>query len=839
MSEEHEENAILFMFAGIVLSALTSHVLSNHLNDCLPYTVVIFIEGIIMAGLNKKDLLGTTFGDSVSQWENIEADLILYVFLPALLFGEAMSLNWYQVKGGFPQSLLLAGPGVVIGAFLMGTIIYYVMDLGWTWNEAMIFGAITSATDPVAVVALLKGAGASPQLTITIIGESLMNDGTAMVLFMLFYNMMEGTTYDVLGVFYFFMSMSFGSVLLGVVMGLITVRMLRNLNRTLVEEDKTLQIALTFCCAYLSFFVAQHLLDISGVLCCCAAGVMLAWLAPPLILSHESMHNVWSTIEWLGNSLIFLLAGLIFGDRTLESVGGMDYVYLLCIFSILMAIRLFIVVTFFPILCRIGHKCTFNDALFMVWGGLRGALGIVLALIVEINHEDLGLSKYESDRLFFYVGGIATLTLVINATTSEWVLNYLGLIGGENKDKNLIMRQIRKRMRAKMKHVVDNLTTTLNLTEEHLEELRATCSIFNTDQPGGRDSTNSRSSKSKEHLFDPSRSVLPDLGSLIKSVQALAQNKAADQDDSKPGSSNLSYKTEEDDNATGAPLLHAELLSYIRTIFLEIVRVRYWHHIHDGKLPRLSFSSQFLLYSIDVGLNTVNDTDDANRRANCTYDWLCIKQEIDTNERWLLALLAFFDRIVPSGVTYFKYLFGWVRARRDKRVVYMLTSFIDAHQHAQKKIHDFVGDADTDVMIPEEMTVITESKASVAAAKQVLNDMNADQVRGIVNKQAIRNVLAKQTAFVDEMVKEGLLTSKDSKPFYNEIEKDLQNLEASRNKLYREQSKKAGDVLRNTMTGSDHRLTGTVQDLSLHSRLLEASYHDDSATISALLDEDD
>ena len=76
---EHEENAILFMFTGIILSALTSWMLSNYLNDCMPYTVILFLEGIILAGLNKRDLLGSSFGGSISNWENIEADLILYV----------------------------------------------------------------------------------------------------------------------------------------------------------------------------------------------------------------------------------------------------------------------------------------------------------------------------------------------------------------------------------------------------------------------------------------------------------------------------------------------------------------------------------------------------------------------------------------------------------------------------------------------------------------------------------------------------------------------------------------------------------------------------------------
>jgi len=80
--------------------------------------------------------------DSITRWVNIDGELILYVFLPALLFGEAMNLNWYQVKGGFMPALLLAGPGVVIGAFMMGVICFYIMPFDWEWNIAMLFGTI-------------------------------------------------------------------------------------------------------------------------------------------------------------------------------------------------------------------------------------------------------------------------------------------------------------------------------------------------------------------------------------------------------------------------------------------------------------------------------------------------------------------------------------------------------------------------------------------------------------------------------------------------------------------------------------------------------------------------
>ena len=121
------------------------------------------------------------FGQSIIQWGNINAEIFLFAFLPPLIFGEAMNLNWHHIIGGFWQAVLLAGPGAVLGCVIVGSIAKAFLS-NWSWNLAMTFGAILSATDPVAVVALLKSAGASPKLTILIVGESLLNDGAAMVI---------------------------------------------------------------------------------------------------------------------------------------------------------------------------------------------------------------------------------------------------------------------------------------------------------------------------------------------------------------------------------------------------------------------------------------------------------------------------------------------------------------------------------------------------------------------------------------------------------------------------------------------------------------------------------
>ena len=308
----------------------------------------------------------------MGQWTNIEPHLLLYVFLPPLIFGEAMSLNYYNAKGALSQALIMAGPGVVIGATLLGAIAKYMLHYNWSWNLAMIFGSIMACTDPVAVVALLKSAGASPKLTIIIVGESLLNDGTAMVMFNIFNNCFNGQTYTIAQIVSYFFSACLGAAVFGAVMGYCAIRWLRRTNRPLSQVDVLVQIAITLCCAYTTFFVAENTLGISGVLACVGAGAVICWLGPPIILNHETMHHVWGMIEWSLNTMLFMHAGLIIGNRVFDAVIPIDWFYLFAFYVIMMAVRCFVLLVLYPFISRYGHKCTVNEAIFMSWGGLRG-----------------------------------------------------------------------------------------------------------------------------------------------------------------------------------------------------------------------------------------------------------------------------------------------------------------------------------------------------------------------------------------------------------------------------------------------------------------------------------
>jgi NhaP-type Na+/H+ or K+/H+ antiporter len=143
-----EEDVLLGLFFSLFLGVVFTYLISRFLTE-LPYTVAVFTFGVIIAVVvvhaNEHDL----FKISILELEKFNGHLILYLFLPALLFGEAMSLNFYRLKENIGASLIMAGPSAVVSAVVTAIFVHYVLPYDWGWELSFMFGAITCATDPV------------------------------------------------------------------------------------------------------------------------------------------------------------------------------------------------------------------------------------------------------------------------------------------------------------------------------------------------------------------------------------------------------------------------------------------------------------------------------------------------------------------------------------------------------------------------------------------------------------------------------------------------------------------------------------------------------------------
>lgn len=133
-------------------------------------------------------------GKAIIAYSDFNPHLLLLIFLPALIFESAFNSDWHIFKVELGQILIMAGPMLIGSTYLSALMMTYVFGYNgdFTWEASLMYGSIISATDPVAVVALLKELGASKRLATMIEGESLLNDGTAMVIFLVLIKLVEG-----------------------------------------------------------------------------------------------------------------------------------------------------------------------------------------------------------------------------------------------------------------------------------------------------------------------------------------------------------------------------------------------------------------------------------------------------------------------------------------------------------------------------------------------------------------------------------------------------------------------------------------------------------------------
>ncbi|WOH15660.1 hypothetical protein DCAR_0935203 [Daucus carota subsp. sativus] len=431
--EEEEDSsspsdAVIFVGISLVLGIASRQLLKG---TRVPYTVALLILGIALGSIEygTHHHLGK-IGDGIRLWANIDPDLLLAVFLPGLLFESSFSMEVHQIKRCMAQMLLLAGPGVLISTFILGSAIKIIFPYNWSWTTSLLLGGLLSATDPVAVVALLKDLGASKKLSTIIEGESLMNDGTAIVVFQLFFRMATGSSLNWAAVVKFLAQVSLGAVGIGIAFGLASVLWLG-----FIFNDTVIEITLTLAVSYIAYFTAQEGLDVSGVLTVMTLGMFYAAVARTAFKgeSQQSLHHFWEMVAYIANTLIFILSGVVIAEGVLgnhsifkseESAWG----YLILLYLFVQLSRMVVVAVLYPCLRYFGYGLDRKEATILVWSGLRGAVALSLSLSVKRSSDISSYISPETGILFvFFTGGIVFLTLILNGSTTQFILHYLDL----------------------------------------------------------------------------------------------------------------------------------------------------------------------------------------------------------------------------------------------------------------------------------------------------------------------------------------------------------------------------------------------------------------------------
>ncbi len=358
----------------------------------------------VLCGFATGQAVGWLDFDTGIRAHNLE-EIVFYVILPVLIFEASWHIKPAVLKRWLLPVLLLATLGVIVSCGVTAALVYLGIGhpQGFPWTAALLTGAILAATDPVSVVNQLNAMQAPEDIKTLFEGESLFNDATAVVLFSVFLSLaLDGGSASAGSFLIHFCVVFFGGVIAGVVAGLVSAQVV-----SLLKNPESSAFVMLFT-AFGSFFLAEHLLHVSGIMAVMFAALVLR---SRLEGGDQSLvDGTEFTWAWLGKvftSLLFVLMGLVI---TLGMFRDMWLAMGIAIASALLA-RACAVVVCSLLTWPLSHRIRAGWQLLLFWGGLRGAIAValVLALPIELDYW------YTVQSMVF---GVVLFSLLVQGTTN-------------------------------------------------------------------------------------------------------------------------------------------------------------------------------------------------------------------------------------------------------------------------------------------------------------------------------------------------------------------------------------------------------------------------------------
>ncbi|MFT5132508.1 MAG: CPA1 family monovalent cation:H+ antiporter [Gammaproteobacteria bacterium] len=400
---------IILIIMGLLTVAMIAAAICKNLP--IPYTVFLVILGVLLGSMARN-------WPQLAQLQafQLTPELVLFLFLPALIFESAFNLDARQLIKDLAPVLTLAIPALLISTAIIGLGLWWLIDMDIF--IALLFGALISATDPVAVVALFKELGAPQRLTVLVEGESLLNDATAIVVFNIILGLVITGSFvwsDIGLATSSFLKVFIGGAVVGSVIGIVLSEMLYRLKAGLNSY-----LVMSIVLAYASFAVAEHVLHVSGVMAVLAAAICLSIFGVSRV-QQSAMNMVmetWEVIALVCNSLLFLLVGLSVNISVLFERREAIFVAIL----LMLIARAATIYSMVPATTRLFKLpyVALGERHIMWWGGLKGglAIAIVLSIPAEIAARDLLLDM---------TLGVVLFSLLVNAPTIRPLMHWLGI----------------------------------------------------------------------------------------------------------------------------------------------------------------------------------------------------------------------------------------------------------------------------------------------------------------------------------------------------------------------------------------------------------------------------
>ncbi len=379
----------------------------------VPYTLGLVVVGLLLG-------IAGQFGEI-----RLDPPLVLFVFLPALLFEGSWSVSVEFLRKNWLMIFLLAVPGVLLEVVLIAVPLQFFTRLNW--EDAFLLSAILSPTDPVAVLGLFRQMNVDKDLSTLIEGESLFNDGVAGALYQVFlaiillsiHGQAEGSIQAWLHGAGIFALEAGGGVAIGIICGFLISRFVRLIDEPLIETT------ITLVTAYGVYLLADAL-HTSGILAVIVAGLILGSYGRSIAMSErtrETVENFWSMLAFIANALVFLLVGVQLNPIAyLTSQEALSFLFVagLAIVSVLLA-RLIMVVLLPKSIPPSPGKRLHAWRFLIFWSGLRGALSMALVLALPMEVPDRNL-------LIFATYAVVLFTLLVQGFSLRFVLKRLPML---------------------------------------------------------------------------------------------------------------------------------------------------------------------------------------------------------------------------------------------------------------------------------------------------------------------------------------------------------------------------------------------------------------------------
>ena len=406
---------------GLVSTALTTFVsllaFATVVGVCAKFVRVPYTIALVLAGLAVAILGAAPEGIVITQ------ELILVLLLPPLLFQAGLHLDIDVLRKKAVPVVILAVPGVLLSMVLVAVAVRPFLGSS-AWLPALLFGAMLAPTDPISVIAILKTAKAPRRLRTLIEGESLFNDGTGVVLFLILFAAvftLDGQSQDlsvVDGTMQFIKVAGLG-VVFGLGFGLIAFWILRRLN------DHVLENAITIVLAWGSFIVAEQS-GASGVIAVVVAGLIIGNYGTKLAMSEQTIQTIntfWESIDFLVNSIVFLLIGF-----ELQDIGGLPALLqvdvLLAVLATFVAIMVARAIMVYPTAFTIGRHWPKGWKHVVFWSGLKGS--IPLALVLGLPDGEL------KNTLVPIAFGVVLMSLLLQGLTIGPLIQATGVASDDH-----------------------------------------------------------------------------------------------------------------------------------------------------------------------------------------------------------------------------------------------------------------------------------------------------------------------------------------------------------------------------------------------------------------------